>query len=82
MSNLSLLPIYFHTTVDGTIHWPRQNYEKDHVTNVRGAKCGCGDDWKSDHTLHSIRECSWLSCMGNVICSEYFRDTHLQLNET
>ena len=40
MSSLSLLPIYFHTMVDNIIHCPHQNYVKDHVANVRGAKRG------------------------------------------
>ena len=46
MSSLSMMPIHFRTTVDDTVHWPRQNYEKDCVSNVRGFQCGCGKSWK------------------------------------
>ena len=30
------MQIHFCTTVDDTVHWPRQNYKKDCVSNVRG----------------------------------------------
>ena len=36
MSSLSMMPIHFRTTVDDTVHWPRENYENDCVSNVRG----------------------------------------------
>ena len=36
------------TTVDDTAHWPRQNYEKDHISNVRRLQCGCGEKWSHD----------------------------------
>ena len=47
-SSLSMMPMHFRMTVDDTIHWPRQNYEKDHVSNVRGLQCGCGQKWSHD----------------------------------
>ena len=43
-----MMPIRFRTMVDNTIHWPTQNYELDHVANVRGKKCGCGRKWWVD----------------------------------
>ena len=43
-----MMPMHFRTTVDDTVHWPRQNYEKDHVSNVRGLQCGCGEKWSRD----------------------------------
>ena len=41
-SSLSYLPIHFRTKVNDTTHWPRQNYERDHMSNVNGVECGCG----------------------------------------
>ena len=48
MSSLNLMPLHFGTTVEDTIHWPRQNYEKDCVSNMRGLFCGCGRKWQVD----------------------------------
>ena len=48
MSSLSLMPLYVQAMVNDTIHWPRQNYEKDGVSNVRGLFCGCGRKWQVD----------------------------------
>ena len=35
-STLAMLALNLRTHVDDTIHWPRQNYEKDHKANIRG----------------------------------------------
>ena len=35
-------------TVDDTVHWPRKNYEKGHISNVNGLRCGCGEKWSRD----------------------------------
>ena len=32
------------------IHWPHQNYEIDHVANVGGRVCGCGEEWNKNKT--------------------------------
>ena len=47
-SGLSVMPMHFQMTVDDTIHWPRQNYEKDHISNMRGLWRGCGEKWSCD----------------------------------
>ena len=62
------------------MHWPRQNYEKDHVCNICGHKCGCGSEWKEDYKFHDIHTCGWLSGTGDIICSEYSKDTSYSLN--
>ena len=80
MSTLAFLPIQFRTTIDDTMHWPHQNYEKDHVCNVRRHKCGCSSEWKEDFKFHDIHMCRWLSGTGDVICSEYSKDTSYSLN--
>ena len=49
----------FRTTVNDTVHWPSQNYEKDCVANVPGFKCGCGREWREDYHLHDMVDCSW-----------------------
>ena len=45
MSSLSMMPINFCTMMDDMVHWPRKNYEEDHVANVCGFSCGCGRKW-------------------------------------
>ena len=47
-SSLSMLPLYFLSKVDNTIHFVRQNYEIDHIANVRGKTCSCGKPWQMD----------------------------------
>ena len=42
------------TQVDDTVHWPRQNYEKDHEANVCRPRCGCGQEWRKDKHLHNV----------------------------
>ena len=75
MSTLSVMPVHFHTMVDDTVHWPTQNYKKDHVANVRGFLCRCGRKWhtndKGDKELHDLSECCWKEYMGDIICSNY-----------
>ena len=70
-----MLPIYFCTTVDHTIHWPRQNYEKDHAANEHGFNCGCGHEWdvneKGEKELHNVADRGWHDYTGDVICSDY-----------
>ena len=39
---MGMLSLNLRTSVDDTLHWPRQNYDKDHIANVRGKVCGCG----------------------------------------
>ena len=58
------------------IHWPRQNYECDHVSNVRGKNCSCGQLWQMDvegnKKLHNLDgACTWVQSTGDVICSNY-----------
>ena len=63
--------MHFRSTVDDTIHWPRQNYERDCVSNVHGFKCGCGRNWRRNFRLHDIFDCSWNKCTSDVIYSNY-----------
>ena len=62
MSSLSTMPIHFHTTVDDTVHWPRPNYEKDCVSNVRGFQYCCVKSWKvnpeGSRKLHNLTKCT------------------------
>ena len=79
-----MLPIYFHTTVDDTIHWPRQNYETDHVANLCSFNCGCGREWdvneKGEKELHNVANCGWHDYTGDVICSDYNKSPNHNLN--
>ena len=36
----------------------------DHVANVSGRVCGCGEEWNSDMKLHNISECAWMKNTG------------------
>ena len=47
---------------------------------MQGYKCGCGKVWRKDHVPHNIHKCSWTMCTGDVICSDYSRDVHGDLN--
>ena len=80
-----MMPIHFRTMVDDTVHWPRQNYEKDHVANVRGILCGRGRKWhindKGDKELHDLSECGWNEYTGDVICSNYDKSPMHGLNK-
>ena len=41
-SMLGMISLNLKTSVDDTVHWPHQNYDKDHESNVHGVRCGCG----------------------------------------
>ena len=84
-SNLSLLLMYFRSRVDDTIHWPRQNYECDHVSYVRGKNCSCGQLWQMDveenKKLHNVDgACAWVESTGDVICSNHAKPPFYGLN--
>ena len=68
------------TQVDDTVHWPRQNYEKDHEANVCRPRCGCGQERRKDKRLYNVCECGWMQRSGDVICAEYDKDTNYGLN--
>ena len=84
MSSLSMMPLYFLTLVDDMTHWPRQNYEKDCVSNVRGLLCGCGREWQINNDgkklLRSLSKCAWKKITGDVICSNYEKSSNHGLN--
>ena len=76
-SSLSYLPIYFRTKVNDTAHWPRQNYECDHVSNVNGVECGCGRPWQASGQLHNFESsCGWMKATGDVICGDFDANVH------
>ena len=83
-SSLSMMPMHFQTTVDDTVHWPRQNYEKDHISNVRGLRCGCGEKWSHDEKgnkrLHNLTKCAWITATGDIICGNYEKPANYALN--
>ena len=80
-SGLSYLPIYFRTKLNDTAHWPRQNYEKDHIANLQGKECGCGEAWLPSGRLHNYEgKCGWLNVTGDVICSDYNSDIYEGIN--
>ena len=85
MSSLSMMPIHFHTMVDDTVYWPSQNYEKDHVANVRGFLCGCGRKWdvnnKGKKEFHNLSDCARHEYTGDVICSNYDKSPMYGLNK-
>ena len=41
-STLGMISLNLKTSVDDMVHWPRQNYNKDHESNVHGVRCSCG----------------------------------------
>ena len=80
-SSLSYLPIYFRTKLNNTSHWPRQNYERDHVSNVNGVECGCGMPWQASGQLHNFESsCSWMKATGDVICGDFDSNMHEGIN--
>ena len=80
-SGLSYLPIHFRTKLNDTAHWPHQNYEKDHVANVHGKECDCGEAWLPSGRLHNYEgQCRWLNVTGDVICSDYNSDIYEGIN--
>ena len=62
MSSLSMMSIHFRTMLDDTVHWPSQNYKKDHVANVHGFSRGCGQKWnvnnKGKKEFHNLSDCT------------------------
>ena len=81
-STLGMISLNLKTSVDDTVHWPRQNYDKDHESNVRGVRCGCGKRWSKDMKLHSLRSCAWMSKSGDVIYGAYDEASNRGLNVT
>ena len=80
-SSMALLNLRFRTKLNDIAHWPRQNYEMDHVCGVRGDRCGCGREWNEDGTLHSFDgPCVWMARTGDVISMTYDRDIHEGIN--
>ena len=79
-STLAMMCLNLRTQVDDTVHWPRQNYEKDHEANVCGPRCGCHQEWRKYKRLHNVSECGWMQRSGDVICAEYDKDTNYGLN--
>ena len=76
-SSLSYLPIHIRTKVNDTAHWPHQNYECDHVSNVNRVECGCGRPWQASGQLHNFESsCGWMKATGDVICSDF--DSNVQ----
>ena len=43
-STMSTLNMNLRSRVDEPVHWPHQNYETDHVANVSGQVCSCGEE--------------------------------------
>ena len=70
MSSLSMLLLHFHSTVDDTIHWPWQSYERDCISNVKGFTCSCGKNWKVNNDgsrqLHNLTKCIWNKATDDV----------------
>ena len=81
-SSLSYLPIYFRTKMNDTAHWPRQNYERDHASNVNGVECGCGRPWQASGQLHNFESssCGWMKATGDVICGDFDANMHEGIN--
>ena len=71
--------------VDDTIHWPRQNYKKDHAANVYSFNCGCGREWdvneKGEKDVEKdVANCGWHDYTGDVICLDYNKSPNHNLN--
>ena len=79
-STLGTLNMNLRSRVGEPIHWPCQNYEIDHVANVSGCVCSCGEEWSSDMKLHNIIKCAWMKNMGDVINGNYDMHTNTRLN--
>ena len=77
---MEMLSLNLRTSVDDTLHWPHQNYDKDHVANVRGKICGCGMEWRKDKKLHNLSTCAWMKRTGDVINGNYDKGTNNELN--
>ena len=82
-SGLATLTVRFRTKFNDVGHWPRQNYEADHVSGVSGDKCGCGREWSDDGRVHSLgllSKCLWTRRTGDVISMTYDRDIYEGIN--
>ena len=53
-SMLGMISLNLKTSVDDTVHWPCQNYDKNHESNMHGVRCGCRKKWSKDMKLHSL----------------------------
>ena len=79
-STMGTLNMNLQSRVGEPIHWPHQNYEIDHVANVSGHVCSCGEEWNSDMKLHNIIKCAWMKNTGDVINGNYDMHTNTGLN--
>ena len=79
-STMGTLNMNLRSRVGEPVHWPHQNYEIDHVANVSGRVCGCGEEWNSDMKLHNIITCAWMKNTGDVINGNYDMHTNPGLN--
>ena len=79
-STMGTLNMNLRSRVGEPVHWPRQNYEIDHIANVSGCVCGCGEEWNSDMKLHNIIMCAWMKSTGEVINGSYNMHTNTGLN--
>ena len=78
--HFTLLALNLRSRMNDTVHWPRQNYNKDHVANVCGKLCGCGMEWRKDMKLHQLSTCAWMNRTGDVINADYDKATNEDLN--
>ena len=81
-STLGMISLNLKTLVDDTVHWPHQNYDKDHESNMHGVRCGCRKEWSKDMKLHSISGCAWMSKSGDIIYGAYDEASTRGLNVT
>ena len=79
-STIGMLALNLRSRMNDTVHWPRQNYNKDHVANVCGKLCGCGREWRKDMKLHQLSTCAWMNRMGDVINAGYDKANNEDLN--
>ena len=77
---MGTLNMNLRSRVGEPVHWPHQNYEIDHIANVSGHVCGCGEEWNSDMKLHNISKCAWMKNMGDIINGNYDMHTNTGLN--
>ena len=79
-STMGMLALNLRSRMNDTVHWPRQNYNKDHVANVHGTLCSCGMEWTKDMKLHQLSTCAWMNRTGDVINADYDKATNEDLN--
>ena len=53
-STMGTLNMNLRSRVGEPVHWPHQNCEIDHVANVSGCICSCGEEWNSDTTSSRV----------------------------